>query len=69
MAEATSMASPVAGARILHERIGEKALSGKNDAGSVSTEADVSARMSLLLAWTSPLPADEDSGEAGQGGV
>lgn len=61
MAEAAWMASPVAGARILHERIGKRSLSLKRRPSSVSEEAEVSVPMSLLLSWTSPVRADEDA--------
>ena len=68
MAEAASMASPVAGARILRERFGKRAVPTEGRPGLEPEKTEVSAPMSLLLSWTSPASAAEqrlDGAEAG----
>ena len=63
MSEAAWMASPVAGARILRERIGKRTVPAAPRLEPEETE--VSAPMSLLLSWTSPASAADEDGETG----
>jgi hypothetical protein len=67
MAETAWMASPVAGARILYERIGKSATSGRERADVIPDEANVSLPLSLVLSWTSSRPVDEGLEADGDG--
>ena len=66
MAEAAWMASPVAGARILHERIGKRGRLAKHRSEPEPDEAEMSLPLSLLMAWTAA-PSDDGPGTAGRG--
>jgi hypothetical protein len=54
------MASPLAGARILRERIGNRGVSSEKRSRA-EEEEELSAALSLLLSWTSDVRSDEGS--------